>query len=147
MSDDDIDKKMQDACCKAEQEALQHFVTHVPVPSRVQCEEAIKWNEQGTSVEILAEFGERQYAAFEQMWKNAFNESVVQSFSGIGDKQCKVMFGYAVNRIFRKLVYENNQYAKNKRIRYNGHTEIIDTPSILCSTNKIYIWPVWGIMH
>lgn len=138
-------KKIQLIGCKAEQQILETFITHVPAPSLAQCEEAIKWKDTtGFSVEILALFGHEEHAALKDMWENCFSKDVVRSYAGMGDDKC-IMFQYAVNRIFRKLVYENKEYAKNKRIRYKWYTEVIDAASVLCLVNKTEICPVWNL--
>ena len=153
MSDSDDDsftdaewKKIELKGCEAEQIILKTFVTQVSAPSRAYCEEAIKWKDlDGLSIQILAEFGDKQHAALKDMWENCFSEDIVRSYADMGDHHCKIMYQYAVNRIFRKLVYENKEYAKNEHIRYKWYDEKVDAMTVLCLVNKTHICPVWGI--
>ena len=41
-------KKIHLTGCKAEQQILETFITHVPAPSLAQCEDAIKWKDNTT---------------------------------------------------------------------------------------------------
>ena len=140
---------IQQAGVRAELDAIKHFVTHVSVPSAAECEEAIKWNQSPgntLSMQILSEFGPEQRDALEEMWKSSFQKDVVKATGDmVGDNNCKVMFQYAVNRIFRKLVYENKEHAKNRRIKYKTYVETIDVPMILCHINKTHICHVWRL--
>tara|TARA_Y100000813_G_C24029810_1_gene289224 strand:+ start:58 stop:525 length:468 start_codon:yes stop_codon:yes gene_type:complete len=136
--------KIQDAGCNAEQQILVTFVTNVPAPSLADCQEAITMTETCSTADILAQFKHEEHAAFKDMWENRFSEDVVRSYADMGIEK-RVMFQYAVNRIFRKLAYEHPEHAKNKRIRYKWYTEPINAALVLCMVNKTHICPVWGL--
>ena len=140
--------KMIKACSQAEQKILEYFVTNVALPDKAGCEEAISFKQTNEYyLEILAQFGHAQYGALADMWENVFSEDSVKRHDHMGNMDCKIMFTYAVNRIFRKLVAEYPQFAKNKKIQYKGEKEEVDAAIVLTMVNKTHIWPVWGIQN
>jgi hypothetical protein len=126
-----------DAACDAEQEIVEHFVTHVELPSKKDCEDIITQDEHGT--EIVAEFGARQYEAVKGMWTNRFEEETVCEYSTIGDTYCKTMVMYAINRIFQRLVEDNPSWVLEKIV---GGEEIQGAP-VLCVVSKTHVQPFW----
>tara|TARA_B110001450_G_scaffold251959_2_gene272854 strand:+ start:1489 stop:1884 length:396 start_codon:yes stop_codon:yes gene_type:complete len=129
MSSSDVDdftdaeeKKIQLLGCEAEQEVIKTFVTQVSAPSRAECEEAIQWRDNGTSVQILAAFGDEQYVALKDMWENCFSKDVVQSYAGMGDDHCMIMFN------MRSIVSFESWCTRTKSMRRISASDTKGTP-------------------
>lgn len=134
----------QEACIRAERQCFEEFVKRTTLPKREECERMIEKSGNPT-LPIIAEFGETQYRALQEMWDSGFSDEVVSKYKGLMEKRRLYLFNDGIGIIIQTLRHKSKEHFKDKRVTFRGEEEIIDAKASVMLAHKYFVRPLWGM--